>query len=246
MTLARAHCCSSTCHSPAQEAGAGEQGIHVDCCRSKAAKLQAFCEVSRSQRKRQALQGRGRGSTPLVFVACKLGALVPVLQSCGEIIEMNFIDIYKDEKLIATIPEVNRAIPNPDGRYIAIEVDGQVIKPEDRPLPKDLTEEQRKRERIRLKQRYEKLPNWAKNNKPPPEIHVIDLKSKERIRFLDFYGKKFEWYAPHPLLHATMILQGISQKKINQNIGFIRIEEFLIEVELGRPPDNVEVVGKIK
>lgn len=156
------------------------------------------------------------------------------------------LDIYRNGERIATVPEVNRAIPNADGRYIAIEVDGEIIKPEDRPLPKNLTEEQKRREKIRRKQKYDKLPNWAKDSKPPPEIHVIDLNSNERIRFLDFYGKKFEWYAPHPLLHGSMILQGISQKKINQNIGFIRIEEFLIEVELGRPPDNVEVVGKIK
>jgi hypothetical protein len=163
------------------------------------------------------------------------------------LVHNNNLNVYRGTEKLVSISNVNRAIPDNEGRYVAIEVDGTLINPEDIPLPNHLSEAQKARERERLKQKHKSLPSWAKNDKPPPEIHMIDLEKMERFRFMNFYGKNFEWYLQDSLWrYASVVIHGITQKKINPNIALIPIEEDLLGLDVGMIPHYVQRLGKIQ
>ncbi|MDG1481622.1 MAG: hypothetical protein P8R54_18655 [Myxococcota bacterium] len=140
---------------------------------------------------------------------------------------------------------VKRAIPHPEGRYVALEVTGEGISPFDQRAWGELSPEARKRELARQEQFIERLPEWAPREYNPPEIQIYDIEKELLYRVTAFYGDHFEWYqTPNPLsrYYGSFILWGIEGKQLNRNVGLTDLSEKLRMLDKGDIPLGIEAV----
>jgi hypothetical protein len=140
---------------------------------------------------------------------------------------------------------VNRAIPHPEGRYVALEVTGAGISPFDQRAWGELSPEARERELARQEQFVERLPEWAPREYNPPEIQIYDIEKDTLYRITSFYGDHFEWYqTPNPLsrYYGSFILWGIEGKQLNRNVGLTDLAEKLRMLDQGEVPLGIELV----
>ncbi len=159
--------------------------------------------------------------------------------SDGHTSELMRID---DGSSIGVFPEVIRAIPHPDGRYVALETLGAPISPFDQRHWNELSPEARKRELARRDEWLIRLPDWAPREMRPPEIQILDLTTDERFRITAFYGERFEWYRPRPYF-CSFILWGIEGKQLHRNIALVDIAERLRMAGKGEIPMGMARVG---
>lgn len=138
-------------------------------------------------------------------------------------------------------PGVKRVIPHPEGRYVALEVDGAEVSPFDMRSWDELSEEARERELLRQKQWLERQPDWAKKPIIPPEIHIVDLSTGARFRVTAFWGDRFEWYRNRNY-YASFVLFGVEGKQLNRNVGLVDLREKLRMVDQGDLPLGLERV----
>ncbi len=144
-----------------------------------------------------------------------------------------------DGSEVKVFPGVRRAIPHPDGRYIALEVDGAPISMFDQTTWREVDPEQRAREQARRDQWLEGLPEWAPRELTPPELHIYDLQLDQRWRITAFYGDHFEWLQPQPYW-ASFIVWGIEGKQVHRNVVFTDLREKLRMAAMGNAPYGVE------
>lgn len=147
-----------------------------------------------------------------------------------------------DRSSLAVLPEVLRAIPHPEGRYVALETLGAPISPFDQRHWNELTPEAREREIARRDEWLQRLPDWAPRDMQPPEIQILDLETGDRFRITAFYGEHFEWYRPRPY-YCSFILWGIEGKQLHRNVGLVDIAERLRMAGKGEVPMGLERVG---
>ncbi|MBK9365379.1 MAG: hypothetical protein IPN01_03520 [Deltaproteobacteria bacterium] len=60
----------------------------------------------------------------------------------------------------------------------------------------------------------------------PPVIDIYDNETKERYRFVGFYGDKFQWYAAVDF-YASFVLWGMEGKQLNKNVALTDLFERL-------------------
>lgn len=147
-----------------------------------------------------------------------------------------------DQSSLAVLPEVLRAIPHPEGRYVALETLGEPISPFDQRHWNELSPEARERELARRDEWLERLPDWAPRDMQPPELQILDLQTGERFRITAFYGEHFEWYRPRPY-YCSFILWGIEGKQLHRNVALVDIAERLRMAGKGELPMGLERVG---
>ena len=142
-------------------------------------------------------------------------------------------------KSIVDFPKVKRAIPHPDGTYIALELDGKPLPPIDLGDGKYKDPEVQKREELRRKKKIENLPDWVPREIIPPEIHVYNVDAQKRYRITQFYGERFQWY-PTQKYFCSFYIKGIEGQLINQNIALTDIGVSLLMADNGDFPSSIE------
>jgi hypothetical protein len=142
-------------------------------------------------------------------------------------------------EVVKELPGVQRAIPHPDGRYVALELEGAPISHFDQRTWRELSPEAREREEARKAQWLATLPDWAPREAMPPELHVLDLQKDERWRITAWYGDHFAWLAPQPYW-CSMIIWGIENKQLHRNVAFTDLREKLRMADKGQVPYGME------
>jgi hypothetical protein len=147
-----------------------------------------------------------------------------------------------DGELVADLPGALRVIPHHEGRYVALEVEGDPISLFDQRTWNELSPEAREREQRRKEQWLETLPEWAPREARPPEIHIVDMTTMERYRITAFYGDHFEWWRPRNYW-ASFVLWGIEGKQLHRNVAITDLHERLRMAAKGELPWGLEKVG---
>lgn len=141
---------------------------------------------------------------------------------------------------IADFPKASRAIPHPEGKYVALETEGKPMSPVDMGDGKYKVPEVQAREEKRRQQRAENLPDWVPQNIVPPEIHVYNVENKRRYRMTQFFGDRFQWY-PTQKYFCSFYVRGIGGQFINQNIALTDIGVALLMADNGDFPSSIEL-----
>jgi len=141
---------------------------------------------------------------------------------------------------IADFPLVKRAVPHPEGKYVALETDGAPLPPIDLGDGKYKNPEVRKREEKRRQQKIDSLPDWVPKEIIPPEINVYNLENKRRYRIKNFFGNRFEWY-PNQKYFCSFFIKGIDGQLIQQNIALTDIGVALLMADNDNYPSSIEL-----
>ena len=149
--------------------------------------------------------------------------------------------VTKEGKGIADFPKVKRAVPHPEGKYVALEVDGEPISPLRQGEVTYRSKEAKEREEARRKKELEELPDWMPKEVVPPEIHVYNVENNQRYRFLKFYGDNFTWYEAQKY-YCSFYLQGIEKQMLNPNVALTDLGVLLLMADNMDMPSGVELV----
>ena len=155
------------------------------------------------------------------------------------------LSVYKDSKPFFTLNDIKRAVPHPDGRYIALEVDGTPIIPIEKDVLGSLDPDMQKREERRRQQKAEALPDWMPKEIVPPEVHIISIDQLKRYRMKFFYGEKITWYEAQRY-YISFYLRGIETHMINANVGLTDLSIPLYALDKGDTSAKAELVGTIQ
>ncbi|MCK6506190.1 hypothetical protein L6R53_22905 [Myxococcota bacterium] len=150
--------------------------------------------------------------------------------------------LYKvDGTEIRRFPGAKRVVPHHEGRYVAIERDGDPVSPFDMRSWDELSEEARQRELARQEKWLENQPDWVVKEIVPPEVQVFDLQTNALYQVTSFWGDRFQWYAPRNY-YASFVMFGIEGKQLNRNVALVDLREKLRMLENGQTPLGVEVL----
>ena len=141
---------------------------------------------------------------------------------------------------LADFPTVKRGIPHPDGKYVALELDGAPLPPIDLGDGKYKNPEVRKREEKRRQQKIDSLPDWVPKELIPPEINIYNVEQKRRYRIKNFFGERFEWY-PKQKYFCSFFIKGIEGQLIQQNIALTDIGVALLMADNDNFPSSIEM-----
>ena len=143
---------------------------------------------------------------------------------------------------LATFPEVKRAIPHPEGVYVALELDGTPITTLDQGYGTYKTPEAQKRAEERRKQKLEDLPDWMPKEVVPPVLDMYNVENKRRYRLQNVYGERFVWYTAEKY-YCSFYVRGIGGKLINQNVGFMDLAVPLLMSDNGDVPSSIQLIS---
>lgn len=129
-------------------------------------------------------------------------------------------------EVVQRFEDAHRAVVHPKGRYIALESLGEPISPFDQRAWDELSPEAREREQRRTEAWLAKQPDWVIKHVRPPVIDVYDTETKERFRFVGFFGDKFQWYTQVDF-YASFVLWGMEGKQLNKNVALTDLFERL-------------------
>lgn len=146
-----------------------------------------------------------------------------------------------DGTLVMNLPDAKRVIPHPEGRYVALEVDGDPVSPFDMRAWDELSEEARQRELARQKKWLEKQPDYVQKEIIPPELQIVDLDNGGRYRVTFVWGERFEWYRARNYFGSFMLF-GIEGKQLNRNVALTNFHERLRMLGKGETPLGMEVI----
>jgi len=146
---------------------------------------------------------------------------------------------------IIDFPKVKRAVPHPEGTYIALETDGKPISPLHQGDVTYRSPEANARDEARMKKELENLPKWMPKEVIPPEIHIYNTENKNRYRFTKFYGDNFTWYEAQKY-YCSFYLQGINQQMFNPNVALTDLGVQLLMADNGDNPSSIEIIGKLE
>lgn len=136
---------------------------------------------------------------------------------------------------------VKRGIPHHEGRYVALELEGEPISLFDQRTWNEMSPEARERELRRKEKWLETLPDWAPREARPPELHILDLAKDQRYRVTAFNGDHFEWYRARNYW-SSFILWGIEGKQLHRNVAVTDIAERLRMLDKGEVPLGMALV----
>lgn len=130
-----------------------------------------------------------------------------------------------------------------DGRWLALEHDGQAVSIFHQRHWDELSEQARARELARSQRFQERLPDWYPKEVQPPTLSVVDLSKGERWVFTGFFGSDFQWYDPYPmqggaaperLEYGSFILWGFEGKELNRNVVLGNLADRLRSIDRGQ------------
>ena len=149
-----------------------------------------------------------------------------------------------DGTALETFTGAHRGAVHAEGRYVALETNGQPISPFDQRTWNELSESARERELRRMEEWLAKQPEWVTKEVHPPVIDVYDRSTESRYRFTAFYGDRFQWYPENPqLLYASFVMWGLEGKEMNRNVALTQLFERLRMAGNGEIPMGMELVS---
>ena len=119
-------------------------------------------------------------------------------------------------QLLFTLDDIKRAVPHPDGRYIALEVDGTPIIPIEKDVLGSLDPEMQKGKSVDGNKLKRYPIGCPKRLSPLKSIISMDNLNRYRMKF--FYGEKITWYEAQRY-YISFYLRGIETHMINANVG---------------------------
>ncbi len=151
--------------------------------------------------------------------------------------------LYKaDGAELGRWPGVKRVVPHPEGRYVALELDGAPVSPFDMRAWDELSEQARARELARQEEWLKRQPDWVTKQIVPPEVQIFDLQNGNRLRVTAFWGDRFQWYQSRNY-YASFVMFGVEGKQLNSNVGLVDLREKLRMVDQGDMPLGLEPVA---
>lgn len=146
-----------------------------------------------------------------------------------------------------------RGSVHPDGRWLALEFEGEPISIFYQRSWDELSERARERELARV-QRFEE--QFAKRNDfptkvRPPTLSFVDLEDGDRYFLDSIYGRQFQWYEPTPF-YASVLLWGFEGKEFKANVVLGNMTDRLRTMERDgtmtgvKPLEGARVEGFVK
>ena len=136
-------------------------------------------------------------------------------------------------------PGVTRAVPDPEGRWIALETEGVEISHFDQRSWNEVSGKARERELARQKKWLERQPDWVETTTKPPEVQMFDMSNGKRYRVTAFWGDEVQWY-PARGNYLAFIMWGIEGKQLNRNIGLTSMAERFRMIDADQMPLGIE------
>ena len=123
-----------------------------------------------------------------------------------------------DETEIERWPRAVRGSLHPEGRWLAVEYEGDAVSLYNQRPWDELSDKARARELRRTEKFEEGLPEWMPKEARPPTLGVIDRESATRWEFTAFLGDHFQWYEAFDG-YASFRLWGYEGKQLKRNVG---------------------------
>jgi len=123
-----------------------------------------------------------------------------------------------DGKTLHLLPGVTRAVPHPDGDWVALEQLGAPISKFQQTSWGHGSPEKKARDEARHKKWLESQPDWVNQKFQPPEVHFLNVKDASRYRVKSFLGDRLQWY-PAPGHYLAFMMWGIEGKQLHRNVG---------------------------
>jgi len=152
-----------------------------------------------------------------------------------------------------TFSPAKRGQVHPDGRWLALEFDGEPISIFYQRSWDELSERARERELARAEQferqfaeRYD-FPTTVR----PPTLSFVDLEDGDRHYIDSIYGRSFQWYEPTPF-YASVLLWGFEGKEFKRNVVLGNMADRLRTMERDgtmtgvKPMEGAKVEGFVK
>lgn len=139
-----------------------------------------------------------------------------------------------------TFRPAQRGTVHPDGRWLALEHEGEPISIFYQRSWDELSPRARERELARAKKFEEQFS--ARSNFPttvrPPTLGFVDLSTGKRAYLDSVYGRSFAWYEPTPFF-GSAILWGFEGKEFKRNVFLANMHDRLRALELDRTMTGV-------
>jgi len=146
-----------------------------------------------------------------------------------------------DGTTLHLLPGVTRAVPHPDGRWVALETLGESISVFNQRTWGEGTEASRAREQVRHEKWVDRHLDGVDKTVQPPEIHLLDRTTGHRYRITAFSGDSVQWYNA-PGQYLAFMLWGIEGKQFNRNVALTSLAERIRMITKGEVPLGVERV----
>lgn len=140
---------------------------------------------------------------------------------------------------LADLPGFTRALPHPDGRYVALEGPGAPISTFDQAPWGETTAEERARQAERTQAWMARLPEHVPQTVTPPEIQILDLQGGARWRVRAFHGDHVQWYTGRTDW-LSFSLWAVEAKQLNTNVALSDVLQRLRLAEAGAADAGLE------
>ena len=120
-------------------------------------------------------------------------------------------------KPLGTWPSARRGTLHPEGRWLALEHDGEEISIFYQRSWDELSEQARERELRRLKKYEETIKGDFPTRVRPPTLSFVDLHTGRRWMLSSVYGTQFQWYEPTPYF-GSLMMWGFEGKQMKRNV----------------------------
>lgn len=144
---------------------------------------------------------------------------------------------------IETHTPARRGSLHPNGRWLALEHEGDARSPFFQRAWGEVSDQARARELQRAERFQDDLPDWAPKEIRPPTLSVVDREAGDRWVFDAFLGDRFSWYAPAEMW-GSFFLWGLEGKQYKRNVGLVDLADRLGAVTEGRPFLGVRKFGE--
>ncbi|MCB9676571.1 MAG: PD40 domain-containing protein [Alphaproteobacteria bacterium] len=126
-----------------------------------------------------------------------------------------------------------RGTVHPDGRWLALEHEGDEISIFYQRAWDDMSDAQRRREAQRAERLAETLPDSYPTTVRPPTLSFVDLNDGARWMLTSVHGEQFQWYEASPY-YASFIFWGFEGKQFKRNVLLGQMGNRLRATEIGR------------
>lgn len=147
-------------------------------------------------------------------------------------------------KALTSFEPATRGTLHPEGRWLALEHEGDEQSIFYQRAWDDMTEQQRRRERQRAEKLAASLPDSYPTTVRPPMISLVDLQDDARFVLTSVHGSEFQWYEAVPY-HASFIFWGFEGKQFKRNVLLGQMGSRLRATELGREFMGVEPMNEV-
>jgi len=132
----------------------------------------------------------------------------------------NTVTLYEaaDGAIVGSWTPATRGVLEPEGRWLALEYEGEPISLYFQRAWDELSPRAREREIARVKRFEDRLPDYYPRTITPPSLSMVDLEEDQtRWRITSVQGDHFSWYRARPT-YVGLILWGFEGKQLNRNI----------------------------